>query len=73
MILFHMLWIQKVLSHVAGSSNPAFESSDALKQNVLIFLRSLQQFPIQPLPFPLDTYRDFFVLVSEWRTGESSL
>ena len=43
----------------------------ALKQDVSLFLHSLQTFPEQPLPFALATYRDFLVLVVQWRYGGS--
>ncbi|CDW98765.1 hypothetical protein [Sporisorium scitamineum] len=33
----------------------------------------MRRFPEQPLPFPVATYRDFFVLVSQWRHKEGAI
>ncbi|CBQ73853.1 conserved hypothetical protein [Sporisorium reilianum SRZ2] len=60
--------VQTVLYDAQGPPNdPSIDPRDALQRDVSLFLRSMQQFPQQPLPFPVAAYRDFFVLVARWR------
>ena len=71
--IFTTMENQIVLSDAAESLDPDMNPSDTLKQDVSLFLRSLQHFPhLLPLPFPLETYKAFFALVSAWRNGEFS-
>ncbi|TKY84525.1 hypothetical protein EX895_006427 [Sporisorium graminicola] len=62
-----------VLNDAQGSSNRETDQQDDLERDVSLFLRSMRHFRDQPLPFPTATYRDFFVLVAQWRHEELAI
>ena len=61
---------QIVLSNTPTFKESGIDLNNTLAQEVSLFLRSIQHFPLQPLLFPLVVYRDFFVLVAQCRNGK---
>lgn len=62
--------LQIVLGERDGAEAQTLEQRQVLGKEVSCFLLSLGSFPCGPLPFSLDVYRAFFVLVAQWRDGE---
>ena len=65
-----LLLDQEVLVRISDLEAPGIDAKAVLAQGISRFLRSLEHFPRGPLPFPLETYRDFFVLVAHSRSSE---